>query len=190
MIELGRHNTTDINNRICPLCKNGVEDEYHLIILCSSLNNIRNKMLANILSLFLSFHVLTDENKFLYFFQCEECVDNLLTMSVHDDGYYRNSPCWQSFDYERTWRWLLQKYAVLTIFWLCAYMMMVITEIRRFDNLLTRSVHDDGYYRTCTLLVKRLSTRRISVITIIRYTPSQKIVKTAYFCNNHHHVRS
>jgi hypothetical protein len=93
MIELGRHNTTDINNRICPLCKNGVEDEYHLIILCSSLNNIRNKMLANILSLFLSFHVLTDENKFLYFFQCEECVDNLLTMSVHDDGYYRNSPC-------------------------------------------------------------------------------------------------
>jgi hypothetical protein len=31
MIELGRHNKTDINNRICPLCKNGVEDEYHLL---------------------------------------------------------------------------------------------------------------------------------------------------------------
>jgi hypothetical protein len=23
------HNKTDINNSICPLCKNGVEDEYH-----------------------------------------------------------------------------------------------------------------------------------------------------------------
>jgi hypothetical protein len=34
MIELGRHNKTDINNRICPLCKNGVEDEYHFIMLC------------------------------------------------------------------------------------------------------------------------------------------------------------
>ena len=74
-------------------------------------------------------------------------VDNLLTMSVHHDGYYRNTPCWQSFNYVLTWWWLLQKYAVLTIFWPGAYMMMVITEIRRVDNLLTRSVHDDGYYR-------------------------------------------
>ena len=29
-------------------------------------------MLANILSIFPSFHVLTDEKKFLYLFQCEE----------------------------------------------------------------------------------------------------------------------
>jgi hypothetical protein len=72
MIELGRHNKTDINNRMCPLCKNGVEDEYHFIILCSSLNNIRNKMFANILSIFPSFRVLTDEKKFLYLFRCEE----------------------------------------------------------------------------------------------------------------------
>ena len=59
-------------NRICSLCKNGVEDEYHFIILCSSLNNIRNKIFANILSIFPSFHVLTDEKKFLHVFQCEE----------------------------------------------------------------------------------------------------------------------
>ena len=57
MIELGRHNKTDINNRIYPLCKNGVEDDYHFIMLCSSLNNIRNKMFANILSIYPSFHV-------------------------------------------------------------------------------------------------------------------------------------
>jgi hypothetical protein len=65
MIELGRHNKTDINNRICPLCKNQVEDEYHFIILCSSLNNIRNKRFVNILGIFPSFHVLTEEEKFL-----------------------------------------------------------------------------------------------------------------------------
>ena len=52
MIELGRHNKTDINNRICPLCKNGIEDEYHFIILSSSLNNIRNKMLPIFLVFF------------------------------------------------------------------------------------------------------------------------------------------
>ena len=72
MIELGRHNKTDINNRMCTVWKNGVEDEYHFIILCSSLNNIRNKMFANILSIFPFFHVLTDEKKLLYLFQCEE----------------------------------------------------------------------------------------------------------------------
>ena len=38
----------------------------------SSLNNIRNKMFANIFSIFPSFHVLTVEKKFLYLFQCEE----------------------------------------------------------------------------------------------------------------------
>ena len=65
MIELGRHNKTDINNRICPLCKNRVEDEYHFIILCSSFNNIRNKRFVNILSIFPSFHVLTEDEKFL-----------------------------------------------------------------------------------------------------------------------------
>ena len=63
MIELGRYNKTDINNRICPLCMNGVEDKYHFIILCTSLNNIRNKMFANILSIFPSFHDLADEKK-------------------------------------------------------------------------------------------------------------------------------
>ena len=42
------------------------------IILCSSLNHIRNNMFANILSIFPSFHDLTDEKKFLYLFQCEE----------------------------------------------------------------------------------------------------------------------
>jgi hypothetical protein len=33
MIELGRHNKIDINNRMCTVWKNGVEDEYHFIIL-------------------------------------------------------------------------------------------------------------------------------------------------------------
>jgi hypothetical protein len=35
---------------------------------------IRNKMFANILSIFSSFHVLNDEKKIIYLFQCEEYV--------------------------------------------------------------------------------------------------------------------
>jgi hypothetical protein len=54
------------------LSYHGVKDEFHFIILCSSLNHIRNNMFAYILSIFPSFHDLTDEKKFLYLFQCEE----------------------------------------------------------------------------------------------------------------------
>ena len=83
MIELGRHNKTDINNRICPLRMN--------IILCSSLNNIRNKMFANILSIFPSFHVLTDEKNFLYLFQCEEYdIAEIIVRGVNEMYNRRN----------------------------------------------------------------------------------------------------
>jgi hypothetical protein len=58
-----------------------------------------------------------------------------LTLSIPDDGYSRN----QSFDFERTWWWLFQK----PIFWLWAYLMMVIPE----TNFLTLSIPDDGYSR-------------------------------------------
>ena len=39
----------------CPLCKNGVEDKYHVLITCSSLSNIRNTTFVNIYSICPSF---------------------------------------------------------------------------------------------------------------------------------------
>ena len=49
----------------CPLCKNGVEDKYHFLITCSSLNNIRNTIVANSNSICPTFYALTDEKKFM-----------------------------------------------------------------------------------------------------------------------------
>ena len=114
---LGRHNKTDINNRMCPLCKNGVEDEHHFIILWSSLNNIRNKMFANILSIFPSFHVwLMRKSSFIYLnvknmiqlycrsycegskrnvYRRNELTDNFFMISVKDIFVYCLKTWWQ-----------------------------------------------------------------------------------------------
>ena len=48
-IEKGRYFNTAPENRICKLCNNGVEDEIHYLLTCSSLSNIRDPILNQIL---------------------------------------------------------------------------------------------------------------------------------------------
>jgi hypothetical protein len=48
-------------------------------------------MFANIFSIFPSFHVLTDESKFLYLFQCEEYdIVEVIVMGVNEMYNRRN----------------------------------------------------------------------------------------------------
>ena len=54
MIEKGRHRKINLANRMCPLCRSEVEDEFHFSI-CDKLKNIRDKFfqkLTDILPLF------------------------------------------------------------------------------------------------------------------------------------------
>ena len=41
MIEKGRHNKTEIENRFCPFCLNLVEDEIHFLLICKTFREIR-----------------------------------------------------------------------------------------------------------------------------------------------------
>jgi DNA-binding XRE family transcriptional regulator len=43
IIEKGRHRKITLANRICPLCKSEVEDEFHFSMICDELKHIRNK---------------------------------------------------------------------------------------------------------------------------------------------------
>ena len=44
MIETGRHQNIDINQRICQNCNTGmVENEYHFLLICPKYNHIRTK---------------------------------------------------------------------------------------------------------------------------------------------------
>ena len=42
---MGRRNNIPPDQRICPMCKIGVEDEYHALFLCNKLEQIRQEFL-------------------------------------------------------------------------------------------------------------------------------------------------
>ena len=44
-IETGRHNKIDRENRICPLCTNGVENEEHFMMKCPAYSELRTRYL-------------------------------------------------------------------------------------------------------------------------------------------------
>ena len=41
MIEVGRFRNIPVENRVCPVCNNGIEDEIHFLFVCSFYTNIR-----------------------------------------------------------------------------------------------------------------------------------------------------
>ena len=71
-IETGRFNKTKLENRICPICSSGTEDEYHFIISCSKLSDLRKKLFDEIGSIVPSFNDMNDQGKFEYIFTCDE----------------------------------------------------------------------------------------------------------------------
>ena len=46
-IETGRHNNTAREERLCPLCKNGIEDEMHFLLQCTKYADLRNQHFGN-----------------------------------------------------------------------------------------------------------------------------------------------
>ena len=63
-IEEGRYKKIAQNDRICPLCKTGIEDEKHFVIHCTQLKDPRFKLYSKLNDIFPDFHSLNDELKF------------------------------------------------------------------------------------------------------------------------------
>ena len=57
-IEEGRYAGIDEEFRICQMCAEGIEDEYHFVLLCPLLENIRNRLLPE------SYCILPSKDKF------------------------------------------------------------------------------------------------------------------------------
>ena len=66
MIEQGRHKQLPIENRLCPLYKQDVEDEYHFITQCRNLNKTRTSLFNKITDVIPDFINLNDTDKFKY----------------------------------------------------------------------------------------------------------------------------
>ena len=66
MIEKGRHQGINADNRICPLCKNGVETEFHFLFFCPIYKFQRELLINPIVGPYENFHNWTEGQKLNY----------------------------------------------------------------------------------------------------------------------------
>ena len=63
LVEEGRYKKIPLGDRICKLCKNGIEDEQHFILHCIALEHIRKQFFENLSSICPSFENMSDVGK-------------------------------------------------------------------------------------------------------------------------------
>ena len=65
-IETGRFNNLDEGRRICPFCKNQIENEIHFTISCPTYTALRESLFLEIQENARYFEFLSDKEKFVY----------------------------------------------------------------------------------------------------------------------------
>ena len=63
-IEKGRHLKIPVEQRICRLCKQEIEDEYQFIMKCQNLDELKNKFVDEIISVVPHFSAMNNTEKF------------------------------------------------------------------------------------------------------------------------------
>ena len=66
LIEQGRHQNIPLENRLCPICKLEIENEYHFVIECNKLTSSRLKLYSKVTEIVPNFLVMSDSDKFKY----------------------------------------------------------------------------------------------------------------------------
>ena len=73
-LETGRYERLALNQRICPICKTGIEDEKHVILYCPRYEDIRKDLFAKAENVNDQFLRLSDDNKLSFIFSNTEIV--------------------------------------------------------------------------------------------------------------------
>ena len=66
LIEQGRHQNIPLENRLCPICKLEIENEYHFVIECNKLTSSRSKLYSKVTEIVPNFLFMSDSDKFKY----------------------------------------------------------------------------------------------------------------------------
>ena len=66
MIEKGRHKNLPKEERICPMCLEGIEDEIHFLTKCKHFQQLREPLLTSCSQLRPQFEYYSDEEKFIF----------------------------------------------------------------------------------------------------------------------------
>ena len=72
-VETGRYENLKLEERICPICKTGVEDEFHVLFTCSAYDNFRNCLFNHVKCFVPEFDLLSEVEKFTVLFSHIEC---------------------------------------------------------------------------------------------------------------------
>ena len=71
-IEKGRHRKINLANRMCPLCRSEVEDEFHFSMICDKLKDIRDKFFQKLTDIVPLFSNFSDLDKFFFIFRSND----------------------------------------------------------------------------------------------------------------------
>ena len=77
MIEKGRHQGLEENQRTCPTCQNGIETEHHFLLDCSTFRTHREQLMTEIADLSPTFIEMDENEKFVYLLK-EPCMSKLV----------------------------------------------------------------------------------------------------------------
>ena len=92
MIEKGRHRNINLANRICPLCRSEVEDEFHFSMICDKLKDIRDKFFQKLTDIVPLFSNFSDLDKFFFIFRSNDYDISMCCIKGISEMYkYRNS---------------------------------------------------------------------------------------------------
>ena len=93
MIEVGRHQGMDIDERFCPFCSHSIEDELHFLFYCPTYHAQRTKFLNPISSQIHNFSLLPDAQKLeLVMCSMDQNICNFISNSMEIREYLINKP--------------------------------------------------------------------------------------------------
>ena len=98
-VETGRYRIPKVplEQRVCLVCNTGlIEDEFHFVIVCNSLNQERNKLLYHITQTDPSFMQLHPFDKLLCILMNEICSQNLIDKCLYKMFKIRSSVLYHS----------------------------------------------------------------------------------------------
>jgi len=76
MIEKGRHQGLEENQRICPTCQNGIETEQHFLLECVTFRAHREQLMGEIANISPTFSEMNENDKFVHLLK-EPCTSEL-----------------------------------------------------------------------------------------------------------------
>ena len=74
-IETGRYENKNVNERVCFICHDQIEDEKHVLLYCPLYADLRERLFNEVKRSNVHFIILSDDDKFIYLFKSTECYD-------------------------------------------------------------------------------------------------------------------